>query len=107
LKLQDNFFSVEDGKEHSSSGSSRVVQQQDGASKRQHETVADCTARSLRRSAKMCDQKEFRCVCMQEFEDGATAIQHVEQLHAGEFDARNLDEVEDAIEARITPSPLS
>jgi hypothetical protein len=61
----------------------------------------------LRRFLVMCDQKEFRCVCKQEFGDRETAIRHVELLHAGEFDARNLDEVEDAIEARITPSPLS
>jgi hypothetical protein len=56
----------------------------------------------------MCDQKEFRCVCGQTFEnDRDWAIRHVEELHVGEFNVRDLDVTEAAIEARITPSPLA
>jgi hypothetical protein len=54
----------------------------------------------------MSDSRDFRCVCRQEFEGRADAIRHVEVMHAGEFDARDLDEVEEAIENHITPSPL-
>jgi len=52
-------------------------------------------------------QKEFRCVCGAQFgDDRDYAVQHVEQLHVGEFDVRDLDVLEAAIEERIKPSPL-
>jgi len=55
----------------------------------------------------MCNRSvEFKCICGQMFDEKYDAIEHIEQLHAGEFDKLDLDAVEDAIEARITPSPL-
>jgi hypothetical protein len=58
------------------------------------------------RVAATCDSQEFCCICGRKFEEREDAVRHVEQLHCSEFDATNLDEVESAIESRITPSPL-
>ena len=55
----------------------------------------------------MCNQNaEFKCVCGQKFDEKYDAIEHVERIHAGEFDKLDLDAVEDAIERLISPSPL-
>jgi len=56
----------------------------------------------------MCNQSvEFKCVCGQKFDEKYDAIEHVEQIHRGEFDVRDLDATEVAIETRISPSPLN
>jgi len=56
----------------------------------------------------MCDQQVevFRCVCGTDFGDPEVAVRHVEETHIGEFDVRDLDATEEAIRARITPSPI-
>jgi hypothetical protein len=49
----------------------------------------------------------FRCVCGQTFdEERGWAIRHVEEVHAGEFDTRDIEAVESAIRERITPPPI-
>jgi hypothetical protein len=80
------------------------VQQQDDA-KTSGSPVSGLAHGHNRRSA-MCDPRLFICLCDAEFEDPQDSIRHVEEIHSSEFNIRDLNETEDAIERFITPTPL-
>lgn len=52
-------------------------------------------------------QSAYVCACSRQFYDRWDAIGHVERCHASPEIRRDLDSLEDTIEALIVPSPLT